>query len=165
MGSVHKNGIAISRNRICAIWNGTNNAERICANRIGTNSKCSLFTGWSNHQLILNRCKTNEERLSYIIYSKKELLGYKQLERAIKTDAMASILRAKDIQSEALHTTYAKSPALFKDTAYICSAIFGRFKSLLRSFSAIFGHTCGRSCSHCGRSRLFSVVLYRWFFR
>ena len=69
-----------------------------------------FFTGWSNHQLILNRCKTNEERLFYIIYSKKELLGYKQLERAIKTDAMASILRAKDIQSEALHTTYTKSP-------------------------------------------------------
>lgn len=78
-----------------------------------------FFTGWSNHQLILNRCKTNEERLFYIIYSKKELLGYKQLERAIKTDAMASILRAKDIQSEALHTTYTKSPALFKDTAYL----------------------------------------------
>ena len=78
-----------------------------------------FFTGWSNHQLILNRCKTNDERLFYIIYSKKELLGYKQLERAIKTDAMASILRAKDIQSEALHTTYAKSPALFKDTAYL----------------------------------------------
>ena len=97
----------------------------------------------------------------FSIYSKKELLGYKQLERAIKTDAMASILRAKDIQSEALHTTYAKSPALFKDTAYICSAIFGRFKSLFRSFSAIFGHTCGRFCSRCGRSRLFSVVLYR----
>lgn len=77
----------------------------------------------------------------FSIYSKKELLGYKQLERAIKTDAMASILRAKDIQSEALHTTYAKSPALFKDTAYICSAIFGRFKSLLRSFSAIFGRS------------------------
>ena len=37
----------------------------------------------------------------FSIYSKKELLGYKQLERAIKTDAMASILRAKDIQSEA----------------------------------------------------------------
>lgn len=65
-----------------------------------------FFTGWSNHQLILNRCKTNEERLSYIIYSKKELLGYKQLERAIKTDAMASILRAKDIQSEAHNSCY-----------------------------------------------------------
>lgn len=78
-----------------------------------------FFTGWSNHQLILNRCKTNEERLFYIIYSKKELLGYKQLERVIKTDTMASILRAKNIQSETLHITYAKSPALFKDTAYL----------------------------------------------
>ena len=65
-----------------------------------------FFTGWSNHQLILNRCKTNEERLFNIIYSKKELLGYKQLERAIKTDAMASILRAKDIQSEAHNSCY-----------------------------------------------------------
>ena len=42
----------------------------------------------------------------FSIYSKKELLGYKQLERAIKTDAMASILRAKDIQSEAHNSCY-----------------------------------------------------------
>ena len=28
-------------------------------------------TGWSNHQLILNRCKTNEERLFYIIIQRK----------------------------------------------------------------------------------------------
>ena len=32
---------------------------------------------------------------------------------------MASILRAKDNQSDVLHTTYAKSPAIFKDTAYL----------------------------------------------
>ena len=76
-------------------------------------------TGWSNHQLILNRCKSAEERLFYIIYSKFEHLEYKQLERAIKTDTMASILRAKDSQSDVLHTTYAKSPAIFKDTAYL----------------------------------------------
>ncbi len=76
-------------------------------------------TGWSNHQLILNRCKSAEERLFYIIYSKFEHLEYKQLERAIKTDTMASILRAKDSQSDVLHTTYAKSPAMFKDTAYL----------------------------------------------
>lgn len=49
-------------------------------------------TGWSNHQLILNRCKSAEERLFYIIYSKFEHLEYKQLEQAIKTDTMASIL-------------------------------------------------------------------------
>ena len=76
-------------------------------------------TGWSNHQLILNRCKSAEERLLYIIYSKFEHLEYKQLERAIKTDTMASILRAKDSQSDVLHTTYTKSPAMFKDTAYL----------------------------------------------
>ena len=76
-------------------------------------------TGWSNHQLILNRCKSAEERLFYIIYSKFEHLEYKQLEQAIKTDTMASILRAKDSQSDFLHTTYTKSPAMFKDTAYL----------------------------------------------
>ena len=70
-----------------------------------------FFTGWSNHQLILNRCKSDDERLFYILFAQKEHLQNKQLERAIKTDTMASILRAKDIQSEALHTTYTKSPA------------------------------------------------------
>lgn len=64
----------------------------------------------------MNRCKSNNERLFYILFAKKEQLQNKQLERAIKTDTMASILRAKNIQSEALYTTYAKSPALFKDS-------------------------------------------------
>ncbi len=76
-------------------------------------------TGWTNHQIIMNRCKSDDERLFYILFAQKEHLQNKQLERAIKTDSMASILRAKDIQSEALHTTCTKSPALFKDTAYL----------------------------------------------
>ena len=76
-------------------------------------------TGWTNHQIIMNRCKSDDERLFYILFAQKEHLQNKQLERAIKTDTMTSILRAKDIQSEALHTTYTKSPALFKDTAYL----------------------------------------------
>lgn len=76
-------------------------------------------TGWTNHQLIINRCKSDNERLFYILFAQKEHLQNKQLERAIKTDAMASILRAKDSQSDILHTTYAKSPAMFKDTAYL----------------------------------------------
>lgn len=70
-----------------------------------------FFTGWSNHQIIMNRCRIDDERLFYILFAQKEHLQNKQLERAIKTDTMASILRAKDIQSEALHTTHAKSPA------------------------------------------------------
>lgn len=79
-----------------------------------------LFSvGWSNHQLILNRCKSDNERLFYIIYSQREHLEFKQLERAIKTDTMSSILGAKDKQSVQLHDTYSQSPMLFKDTAYL----------------------------------------------
>ena len=55
-------------------------------------------TGWTNHQIIMNRCKSDDERLFYILFAQKEHLQNKQLERAIKTDTMASILRAKDIQ-------------------------------------------------------------------
>ena len=40
-------------------------------------------TGWSNHQLIMSQCKTNEQRLSYILYSGHEQLEYKQLQRAL----------------------------------------------------------------------------------
>ena len=52
-------------------------------------------TGWTNHQIIMNRCKSDDERLFYILFAQKEHLQNKQLERAIKTDTMASILRAK----------------------------------------------------------------------
>lgn len=34
-------------------------------------------TGWSNHQLIMSQCKTNEQRLFYILYSGHEQLEYK----------------------------------------------------------------------------------------
>ena len=76
-------------------------------------------TGWSNHQMIMSRCKTDEERLFYMLYAKRERLEYKQLERAIKTDTMTSLLSARDMQSETLQATYPDSRVLFKDTAYV----------------------------------------------
>lgn len=76
-------------------------------------------TGWTNHQIIMNRCKNNNERLFYMIYAEKEHLMNKQLERAIKTDTMSSILGAKDKQSLLLHNIYSQSPMLFKDTTYL----------------------------------------------
>ena len=76
-------------------------------------------TGWSNHQMIMSRCKTDEERLFYMLYAKRERLEYKQLERAIKTDAMTSLLGARDMQSEALQRECPDSRVLFKDTAYV----------------------------------------------
>lgn len=76
-------------------------------------------TGWTNHQIIINHCKTDDERLFYILFAKKERLQNKQLERAIRTNTMTSVLRAKESQSANLQDTYAKSPPLFKDTAYL----------------------------------------------
>jgi hypothetical protein len=34
-------------------------------------------TGWTNHQIILNRCKTDAERLFYIYKKVKKLGGFR----------------------------------------------------------------------------------------
>ncbi len=72
-------------------------------------------TGWSNHQLIMNYCKTDEQRLFYMLYAGRERLEYKELGRAIKTDAMSAILGSRDVQSRMLQTQYPQAPLLFKD--------------------------------------------------
>ena len=76
-------------------------------------------TGWSNHQLIMSRCKSDEQRLFYMLYAGREQLEYKELQRAIKTDAMSSILGSKDVQSEMMKREYPQSGVLFKDTVYL----------------------------------------------
>ena len=76
-------------------------------------------TGWSNHQLIMGRCKTNEQRLFYILYAGREQLEYKELQRALKTDAMSSILGSKKMQSEMMKQKYPQSGVMFKDTVYL----------------------------------------------
>lgn len=76
-------------------------------------------TGWTNHQLILNRCKTNAERLFYILYAGRERLKNKELERAIKTNVMTFLLNGGKIQTEVLKDIYPQSQVLFKDTAYL----------------------------------------------
>lgn len=72
-------------------------------------------TGWSNHQLIMNYCKTDEQRLFYMLYAGRERLEYKELERAIKTDTMSAILGSREVQSQMLQTQYPQAPLLFKD--------------------------------------------------
>ncbi|MBQ9586283.1 MAG: DUF1016 family protein [Bacteroidales bacterium] len=72
-------------------------------------------TGWSNHQLILNYCKIDEQRLFYMLYAGREQLEYKQLARAIKTDAMSAVLSSRHVQSQAMQSQYPQAPLLFKD--------------------------------------------------
>ena len=76
-------------------------------------------TGWSNHQLIMSQCKTNEQRLFYMLYAGREHLEYKELQRALKTDTMSSLLGSKNVQSEMMQKQYPQSGTLFKDSIYV----------------------------------------------
>lgn len=77
--------------------------------------KVLFCTGWTNHQIILSRCRTNEEKLFYILYAWREKLQNKELERAIKTDTMSAILGGKNSMTNVLSTVYPQAPLLFKD--------------------------------------------------
>jgi predicted nuclease of restriction endonuclease-like (RecB) superfamily len=76
-------------------------------------------TGWTNHQIIMNRCRSNEERLFYMLYAGREKLQNKELIRAISTNAMASILGSKNAMTKAMSKNYPSSPFLFKDRVYL----------------------------------------------
>ena len=54
-----------------------------------------------------------------MLYAGREHLEYKELQRALKTDVMASLLGSKDVQSEMMRKQYPQSGVLFKDTVYL----------------------------------------------
>lgn len=78
-----------------------------------------FLTTFSNHVEIINRCQTNEERLFYILYSFKENLKYKELQRCIQTDTYSTLLGDKKNLSKGLKEIYPNSEILFKDTAFV----------------------------------------------
>ena len=81
--------------------------------------KILLLTTFSNHVEILSRCKTNEQRLFYILYSYREHLNYKELQRCIANDTFGSMISEKTNFSFGLKATYPQSVALFKDRAFV----------------------------------------------
>ena len=78
-----------------------------------------MKTGWTNHQIILNRCSTPEQYIFYILYAEYEHLQNKELERAIKTDAYSRVLSDKKFQSQMLKAVYPKAEVLLKDGAIL----------------------------------------------
>lgn len=78
-----------------------------------------FLTTFTNHIEIINRCKTNEERLFYILYSFKENLKIKELQRCIQTDTYSTLLGDKKNLSKGLKEIYPKSEIMFKDTAFV----------------------------------------------
>jgi predicted nuclease of restriction endonuclease-like (RecB) superfamily len=82
-------------------------------------SQILLGINWSMHSEILNKCKLIEQKLFYILYAQKEKLNYRELKRAIKTNAYMHVLKQENNQSKGMETAYPQSNYLFKDVAYL----------------------------------------------
>ena len=81
--------------------------------------KFLLKTSWSNHVEIFTRCSTIDQQIFYILYAEYEHLKFKELERAIRTDAYSRVLSDKKYQSQMLKATYPKAEVLLKDSALL----------------------------------------------
>lgn len=86
---------------------------------IGQMPEIILYTSYTNHIAILNQCKSAEERLFYILYSHRERLKTKELQRCISNDTYASLLGSQHNLSKGLLETYPNAPIIFKDTAFV----------------------------------------------
>lgn len=81
--------------------------------------KILTLTTLSNHIEILCRCRSNEERLFYILYANKEKLLYRELQRCISNHTYSTLLGSKENLSKGLLENYPSAPVLFKDTLFV----------------------------------------------
>ena len=73
----------------------------------------------SNHFQILNACKTLEERIFYVLYSYKESLSTRELQRCLKNNTFASLMGDKHNLSKGLKSIYPKITPMLKDTIFV----------------------------------------------
>jgi hypothetical protein len=74
------------------------------------------LTTLSNHFQIINACKTLEERIFYVLYSYKESLNARELQRCLKNNTFASLMGDKHNLSKGLKNIYPKIAPVLKDT-------------------------------------------------
>lgn len=77
------------------------------------------LTTLTNHMEILCRCKSNEERMFYILYANKEHLVKRELQRCISNQTYTAILGSKNNMSKGLLNAYPNAPIMFKDTLFV----------------------------------------------
>lgn len=77
------------------------------------------LTTLTNHIEILCRCKSNEERMSYILYTNKEHLVKRELQRCISNQTYMALLGSKNNMSKGLINAYPNAPIMFKDTLFV----------------------------------------------
>ena len=77
------------------------------------------LTSFTNHIEIINNCKAVEERVFYVLYSYRERLTVKELQRCLKTDVFTTLSGDGHNLSKGLMELYPQSPTLFKDTVFV----------------------------------------------
>lgn len=77
------------------------------------------LTTFTNHIEILCRCKRYEQRLFYILYTHKEKLGKREMQRCIDNDTFSNLLGNKSNMSKGLLEQYPDAPIMFKDTVFL----------------------------------------------
>ena len=85
----------------------------------GPMPKILELTTFTNHIEILCRCKSNEERLFYILYANKEHLVSRELQRCISNQTYSTLLGSKNNMSKGMLETYPNAPIMFKDTLFV----------------------------------------------
>ena len=76
-------------------------------------------TSFTNHIEILNRCKSNEERVFYMLYSYRERLKLRELRRCIVNQTYSTLLDKEKLLSPQLLRDYPSSEYLLKDKALV----------------------------------------------
>ena len=87
--------------------------------KVGQMPKILELTTLTNHIEILCRCKSDEERLFYILYANNEHLVKRELQRCISNQTYTGLLGNKDNMSKGLLETYPNAPVMFKDTLFV----------------------------------------------
>jgi len=77
------------------------------------------LTTLTNHFEILNACKTVEERIFYVLYSHKERLNIKELQRCLKNNTFTSLMGDKHNLSKGLKNIYPQATPILKDTIFV----------------------------------------------
>ena len=92
---------------------------QIVQSKTGQMPKILELITLTNHIEILCRCKSNEERLFYILYANKEHLASRELQRCISNQTYTALLSSRDNMSKGLLKTYPEAPVMFKDTLFV----------------------------------------------
>ena len=77
------------------------------------------LTTFSNHLEIINRCKSAEDMLFYILYAHHERLNSKEMKRCLINDTFGNLAHTKKPMSEVMKHTYPHSPLMLKDMLYL----------------------------------------------